>query len=207
MPIQGQQLDGLCYIAWDVAFNRGKTGDSGNHVLRIIRDGAELVPANAPSEVDGGNCPGLYKINLTDSEMRGSVVTLAGRSTTANVVIVPVQLTTLAAAQFATYVISRTSTIWTDSQLQQWSIDALGQIATDLNCIWARECVPIQSGVSVILLPSYVRSLIRVTWRGKSLEPQSWEELQLLTPTTEWVSPGNPANRATSIGRPLFSAM
>ena len=95
--------------------------------------------------------------------------------------------------------------IWTNGQLEQWSADALGQIAIDLKCIWQRECIATQQGVSVIQLPSYLRSLARVTWRGRALEPQSWEELQFLTPATVFLEPESSLNRE-AVGKPLFYA-
>ncbi len=99
--------------------------------------------------------------------------------------------------------------IWTDQQLEQWTKDAYPQIAVDVNCIWARECIPTTRGISVVTLPSYVRTLRRVTWRGWTLEPQSWEELCLLTPATVFLDypPNNAANIETSQSRPLFYAM
>ncbi len=95
--------------------------------------------------------------------------------------------------------------IWSDAQLTQWSEDAVGQIAIDVACIFVRECIPVTRGISVIRLPEYVRSLRRVCWRGRSLEPQSWEELQFLTPSTVFLSDGSSAN-IESIGKPLFYA-
>src|ERR1035437_6234314 len=97
--------------------------------------------------------------------------------------------------------------IWTDSQINQWSVDAIGQIATDVNCVWARECLQVTAGVSVYTLPDYVRTLRRVTWRGRSLEPASWEELQMLNPATVFLSLGSSANIESSQSKPLFYAM
>jgi hypothetical protein len=97
--------------------------------------------------------------------------------------------------------------IWTDDQIRQWSINALGHITIDLNCIWAREAIDVQRGNSLIHLPNYVRSLSRITWRGRSLEPQSFYEFQLLTPSTMVVGDGNTANRDVSIGKPMFYAL
>jgi hypothetical protein len=206
MPTIGQQLDGLCYIAWNTLTNSGKTGDSGNHTLKLVKDGTETNPTNSPSEVDGLNCPGLYKITLTGEEMNAGVVTLAGISSTSNVIIVPVQLTTQAALSLTSYVLRRSPVIWTDTQLNQWSIDALGAIATDLNCIWAREAIPVTIGNSVIRLPHYVRTLQRVTWRGKSLDCVSWEEFCEITPGTVFLTANSAANIEIQ-GVPLFYAM
>lgn len=94
--------------------------------------------------------------------------------------------------------------IWSDSQLHQWSIDSLGQIAADVNCIWARECLAIERGQSLYRLPTYLRTLQRVTWRGKSLDPVSWEEMTLLSPTTVVLGVGSSANRESTGGVPLF---
>src|SRR5674476_908733 len=105
MPLKGQGLSGLCYMAWDTSLNTGKTGDVANHTLRLILDGIETQPSQQPQEVDATNCPGLYKLNLVDFEMNASMVVLSGSSSTLNVIIIPVQLTTsvvasLTAAQF-----------------------------------------------------------------------------------------------------------
>ncbi len=97
--------------------------------------------------------------------------------------------------------------IWTDQQLALWASDALADIAVNVPCIFARECIVITMGRSVYTLPNYVRTLRRVTWRGKSLEPASWEELQLLTPATVFLGPESTANVETSQSRPLFYAM
>ncbi len=97
--------------------------------------------------------------------------------------------------------------IWTDQQLSQWATDALGQITSDVHCIWAREALTITQGVSVVTLPCYVRTVRRVTWRGKSLDPLQWEEFILVTPATVFVALGSSANVETSLSRPLYYCM
>lgn len=97
--------------------------------------------------------------------------------------------------------------IWTDAQLAMWSNDAVGQIAIDVSCIFARECVATQVGVSVITLPSYVRTVRRVTWRGRSLDAVNWEEMTMLTPATIFVAPGSSANVEATASRPLYYTM
>ena len=78
--------------------------------------------------------------------------------------------------------------IWSDSFLNQLAEDAESQINYDVQCIFYRFFLPTTVGLSVYTLPSFVRSLLRITWRGKSLDPVSWEELQLLTPATVFVN-------------------
>jgi hypothetical protein len=74
--------------------------------------------------------------------------------------------------------------IWTDNYLSQLAQDAIGQIAGDVQCVWAREALTITAGVSIVSLPSYVRTIRRVTWRGKSLDALNWEEMCIITPAT-----------------------
>lgn len=82
------------FLAWDTANNVGKTGDSGNFTLRVIKDGTASIPTNSPSEVDSTNCPGVYKITLTADEMAANTITLAGKSSTEGVTIIPVNIVT-----------------------------------------------------------------------------------------------------------------
>jgi len=93
MAIRGKSIT-ITYTAWDTANSVGKTGDSTNHTLRLIRDGTAVAPSGSPAEVDATKCPGEYKITLTAAEMSADVVVLAGKSDTADVVILPVRMTT-----------------------------------------------------------------------------------------------------------------
>ncbi len=92
MASRGESLT-ITYVAWDTSSNAGRTGDAGNHTLRWIKDGDSAAPANGPSEVDPPNAPGVYKLTLTASECTCNVGVLAGKSSTANVVIIPVTIT------------------------------------------------------------------------------------------------------------------
>lgn len=93
MAIKNQALT-VCYVAWDTSANAGKTGDVANHTLKVITDGAAATPSNSPAEIDATNAPGVYKIALTADEMNGDAVTLAGKSSIASIVIIPVQVAT-----------------------------------------------------------------------------------------------------------------
>jgi len=69
---------------------------------------------------------------------------------------------------------------------------------------------PTTRGISVLTLPPYVRTLQRVTWRGKSLEPQSWERIADAYPGNCFFldyPPNTAANVESSVSRPLFYAM
>jgi hypothetical protein len=84
----------VTYFAWDSINGGGKASDVSNHTLRVVTDGSSASPTNSPSEVDGTNAPGLYKITLTASEMNGNTVALHGKSSTSGVSIQPVFITT-----------------------------------------------------------------------------------------------------------------
>lgn len=91
MPSYSQSVT-LTYVAWDTSANSGKTGDVANHTLRWIKDGTSSAPTNTPTEVDATNAPGVYKLTLTSGECSCNVGTLAGKSSTANITIIPVTL-------------------------------------------------------------------------------------------------------------------
>lgn len=93
MAIKGDALT-VTYFAWDTGNQAGKTGDNGNHTLRLVRDGVEDTPDNSPAEVDATNLPGVYSLALTETEMNADAVTLGGKSSTADIVIVPTQVVT-----------------------------------------------------------------------------------------------------------------
>lgn len=91
MALYGQSMT-ISYIAWNTFLNRGATGDAANHTLRWVKDGTSSAPTNTPSEVDATNAPGVYKIVLTATETQALYGTLAGKSATADVSLMPVSV-------------------------------------------------------------------------------------------------------------------
>lgn len=94
MPIPKGVAFTVCYTAFDFINQVGKTGDAGNHTLRLVRDGVESVPNNSPSEVDATNTPGTYKLNVVASEANANLIVLTGKSSTNGVAIIPVEIVT-----------------------------------------------------------------------------------------------------------------
>lgn len=92
MASRAQSLT-LQYVAWNTNTNAGQTGDVANHTLRLVKNGTSAAPTNAASEVDAINAPGVYSLTITSSEATNDIVTLAGKSSTANVSIIPVTVT------------------------------------------------------------------------------------------------------------------
>lgn len=82
----------ITFVAWDTGNNVGKTGDNGNLTLRWIKDGSASAPTNSSSEVDSTNVPGVYKITLTATETDCNIGTLAGKSSTADIVVLPITI-------------------------------------------------------------------------------------------------------------------
>jgi len=73
----------------DVSTGLGKTGDAANLTIKLVRDGVVAAPTNTPAEVDATNAAGTYKIALTASEMNCDAIRVAGKSSTANVQVIP----------------------------------------------------------------------------------------------------------------------
>ena len=86
MPIRAQALT-MHYFATDA--DGPKTGDVGNHALRIIEDGVVGTIAASPAEIDATNAPGIYKVAITGAENTADVVTLCGKSSTSGVTLSP----------------------------------------------------------------------------------------------------------------------
>lgn len=83
----------IAYMAWNTSSLTGETGDAGNHTLRGTADGVEFTPAASPSEIDATNWPGMYKVVIASDENTGVMMALGGKSSTSDVVIIPVQWT------------------------------------------------------------------------------------------------------------------
>jgi len=82
MAIKGVALT-VIYYAWDTANNTFKTGDVGNHTMRVVTDGTATAADNSPAEVENG----AYKLLLSTDEMDGNFITWEGSSSTADIEI------------------------------------------------------------------------------------------------------------------------
>ena len=84
MPVRAQALT-MHYFATDS--DGPKTGDVGNHALRIIEDGVVGTIAASPAEIDATNAPGMYKVVISAAESTADVVPLCGKSSSSGVTI------------------------------------------------------------------------------------------------------------------------
>jgi|15BtaG_2_1085339.scaffolds.fasta_scaffold03784_7 hypothetical protein len=85
----------ITFVAWDTGNNVGKTGQTDSELtLRWVKDGTSSAPDNddAIGEVDATNCPGIYKITMTATETDCNIGTLCGKSSTSNIVVLPITI-------------------------------------------------------------------------------------------------------------------
>lgn len=88
MPSYGQPVT-IQYSAINISTNLPATGDAGNHTLRWIQDGSIDATIPVGSEISVSLVPGMYQATLTVPQSRCQIGTLGGKSSTANVSIVP----------------------------------------------------------------------------------------------------------------------
>jgi hypothetical protein len=92
MALKSQPIT-ITYVAWNSFTGAPQSGDVANHTLRLIQDGTEGAPTNAPGADDAAR-PGVYTLALTAADMDFNAVTVCGVSSTAHVTILPVQVVT-----------------------------------------------------------------------------------------------------------------
>lgn len=91
MPSRGQSIT-VQYYAWDTVEQEYKTGDVDNHTLFWTADGARAATENLPTEVHAPTVPGQYQVVLSSPETDCFFGTLAGESSTAGIIILPVSV-------------------------------------------------------------------------------------------------------------------
>ena len=95
--------------------------------------------------------------------------------------------------------------LWTDTYLDQVLLDAAQDVNDNVNCLYHKIYVTITANVPIVTLDPIVKKVLRVTWRGRKIEPISWDDLLALAPATAIVDPSHQVN--TQIGRPQWYAM
>lgn len=95
MAIKGQPIN-VTLTAIDASTGKRKTGDSANISVYLVKDGTAAArnDATAISETDATNCPGEYTVELDATDMNANTVVVTGKSSTANIEIVPVKIVT-----------------------------------------------------------------------------------------------------------------
>lgn len=89
MATRGAALVGQ-FMAINSTTGNEVTGDAANIAARLTCDGTSVAPATATvTEVDATNFPGLYSVPITASESNCNLLMVGGKSSTANVKIIP----------------------------------------------------------------------------------------------------------------------
>lgn len=95
MAIKGQSMT-VTLTAVNVTTGLPVTGDAANITARIIKDGVSTArhDSTAIAEVDSTNCPGEYNVVLDGTDTNVTSGKVAAKSTTSNVVLMPVPFIT-----------------------------------------------------------------------------------------------------------------
>ena len=83
--------------AYDTSSNNDpKTGDAGNITAEISIDGGASAATNDanPTEIDATDHPGIYLFDTTAAEMTGDLIVITPVSSTGNIELAPVVITT-----------------------------------------------------------------------------------------------------------------
>lgn len=88
----------VTFLVIDTAANAPKTGDAANLTAYVSKDdGAVTVLADtSATELDATNAPGLYSFDLAQAETAADKLLFSGKSTTANVRVIPLLVYTRA---------------------------------------------------------------------------------------------------------------
>lgn len=92
----------VAVYAWDEAAGAPKTGDAANITARISKDGGTSAATNDtnPAELDSTNMKGVYVFDLTQAETNADLIVISAVSSSANVVIRPVFISTITSLYF-----------------------------------------------------------------------------------------------------------
>src|SRR5512140_977981 len=92
--------------------------------------------------------------------------------------------------------------IWDESyllsKLEEAERDAVGKV----DYLFYRFTLGVTQGLSTVTLPSYVRKISRITWKGYKVWPISWREMKDLNPSAAVVS--DDERYETSQGKPFY---
>lgn len=91
--VSGQKLT---LLAIDTTTNAPKTGDAANLTAYVSKDDGSVTVLGDTSatELDATNAPGLYSFDLTQGETNADKLLFSGKSSTANVKLIPLLIYT-----------------------------------------------------------------------------------------------------------------
>jgi len=93
MPVSNVALTAVHFFVTDA--DGGVTGDASNIALKVVKDGSVGAVAGSVSEIDATNAPGMYSVPLTAAENTGSMISLVGKTSTADTTVNPISWTNI----------------------------------------------------------------------------------------------------------------
>jgi len=91
--------------------------------------------------------------------------------------------------------------IWDDVYLDRLRADAEQDICNRINCLFFRYAIQITSGLSVYTLPVTNSRIRRVTWKGRKLDPLTFQEMCDLDPQFAYADSTNKYETPTGLPR------
>lgn len=90
----------IAFFAFDVTTGLPKTGDAANLTGYVDIDwgGVTVLADTTATEIDSTNAKGWYSFDLAQAESNGNTLVFSGKSSTANIVLVGVQIQTFPSA-------------------------------------------------------------------------------------------------------------
>ena len=115
--VSGQKI---ALFAFDSTTSAPKTGDAANITPYVSKDGGTVtVLATATvAELSSTNAPGMYECTLSQAETSADRLLFSGKSSTANVVVMPVQVFTRP-ANFSLTVINSSGAVSVNSGIKK----------------------------------------------------------------------------------------
>lgn len=92
--------------------------------------------------------------------------------------------------------------IWQSAFLSRYADDAETDAAASLDYLFYRFTLSTTQGTSTYTLPTFVKSVVRITWKGYKVWPLSWREMADLNPASMVATGGNLYESPE--GRPRF---
>lgn len=74
--------------------------------------------------------------------------------------------------------------VWEETYLNRLLRDAEYDAVNRFDYLFFRYSLQTTSGVSIYNLPNSVRKVMRITWKGKKVDPITWQEMAELTPSS-----------------------
>lgn len=91
--------------------------------------------------------------------------------------------------------------IWTDAYLTKLAEDAAGAVVLEVDLLFHRFYLAVTDGLSTYTLDEKVNKILKISWKGKILQPLMWEDACLMFPGKFFV---DGSTNDETIGEPRY---